>query len=321
MLTKWGSQTGSQRPPASGHIRPRPATVIAGRCHTGPRPATSSDGTNSPYKRGAAGSNPAAPTVLAGQMHALINEMIVREPNGEPKLLMILAVAGLCEISRDGGRPHHLRADSPVAARGGGTPSREGHGLLAGPARGAGWPVPGIGVTWAVAAGNVARHARHSGSAYQDQRNAPEATGNSDVIAGLVTHERRQLELAAGAASRRGNQPGAAYNDKAKRHEEAAAAGRAEHAYEVLVAHWQPRNRPTPAVPLDDFIGRADDAPDLGRERQEWGELVDEGHRVDRSRPNAMGFRHLGVNARFPVLVTVGSSWSRACRRPACRAG
>ncbi len=36
---------------------------------------------------------------------------------------------------------------------------------------------------------------------------------------------------------------------------------------------------------------------------------------------NAMGFRYLGINARFPVLVTVGSSWWRACRRPACRAG
>ena len=30
--------------------------------------------------------------------------------------------------------------------------------------------------------------------------------------------------------------------------------------------------------------------------------------------PNAMGFRHLGVGARFRVLVTVGSSWLRACR-------
>jgi hypothetical protein len=37
--------------------------------------------------------------------------------------------------------------------------------------------------------------------------------------------------------------------------------------------------------------------------------------------PNAMGFRHLGVGARFRVLVTVGSSWLRACRGPACRAG
>lgn len=40
-----------------------------------------------------------------------------------------------------------------------------------------------------------------------------------------------------------------------------------------------------------------------------------------RVRANAMGFRYLGINARFPVLVTVGSSWSRACRRPACHAG
>jgi hypothetical protein len=111
-----------------------------------------------------------------------------------------------------------------------------------------------------------------------------EASGNSDAIAGLVTHERRQLKLAAGAASRRGNhrQPGAAYNGKEKRQR---GSGRsAERAYEVLVAHWRPRNRPTPVVPLDDFIGRADDAPDLGRERQEWVELVDEGHRLDRSR-------------------------------------
>jgi len=40
-----------------------------------------------------------------------------------------------------------------------------------------------------------------------------------------------------------------------------------------------------------------------------------------RTYPNAMGFRHLGVDARFPVMVTVGSSWSRACRWSACRAG
>jgi hypothetical protein len=49
-LTKWGSQTGSQRPPASGHARRRPATVVPARCHVRPRPAMSSDGTNSPYK-------------------------------------------------------------------------------------------------------------------------------------------------------------------------------------------------------------------------------------------------------------------------------
>ena len=37
--------------------------------------------------------------------------------------------------------------------------------------------------------------------------------------------------------------------------------------------------------------------------------------------PNAMGFRHLGVWAKFPGLVTVGSSLVWACREPACRAG
>jgi transposase len=58
---------------------------------------------------------------------------------------------------------------------------------------------------------------------------------------GLVSHKRRKLELAAGAESWRGNrrQPGAAYNDKQRRHEERAAAERAERAYQVLVAHWQ----------------------------------------------------------------------------------
>jgi len=64
----------------------------------------------------------------------------------------------------------------------------------------------------------------------------------------LVTHKRRKLELAAGAPSRRGNdrQPGAAYNDKQRRDEERIAVERAERAYEVLVAHWQPR-RPSRA--------------------------------------------------------------------------
>ena len=36
---------------------------------------------------------------------------------------------------------------------------------------------------------------------------------------------------------------------------------------------------------------------------------------------NATGFRHSGVGARFWVLVTVSSSWLRACPQPACRAG
>ena len=68
----------------------------------------------------------------------------------------------------------------------------------------------------------------------------------------LVTHKRRKLELAAGAPSQRGNhrQPGAAYNDKQRRNQERAAAEQAEHAYQVLVAHWQARKtgrNPAPA--------------------------------------------------------------------------
>jgi hypothetical protein len=65
----------------------------------------------------------------------------------------------------------------------------------------------------------------------------------------LVTHKRRKLELAAGAPSRRGNYglPGAAYNDKQRRNEERSAVEQAEHAYQVLVAHWQPK-RPRPPV-------------------------------------------------------------------------
>jgi transposase len=60
---------------------------------------------------------------------------------------------------------------------------------------------------------------------------------------GLVTHKRRKLELAAGAPSRRGNfgSPGAAYNNKRRRAEESALVEQAEHAYQVLVAHWQPK--------------------------------------------------------------------------------
>ena len=68
------------------------------------------------------------------------------------------------------------------------------------------------------------------------------------VQAALAFDRPNWLELAAGAPSRRGNYglPGAAYNDKQRRNEEKLAAEQAEHAYEVLVAHWQPK-RPTPA--------------------------------------------------------------------------
>jgi transposase len=59
----------------------------------------------------------------------------------------------------------------------------------------------------------------------------------------LVAHKRRKLELVAGAPSRRGNHgnPGAGYNDKARRQAETLTAERAEHAYQLMVAHWQPR--------------------------------------------------------------------------------
>jgi hypothetical protein len=75
----------------------------------------------------------------------------------------------------------------------------------------------------------------------------------------LVAHKRRKLELAAGAPSRRGNyrQPAAAYNDKQRRNQEKLAAERAEHAYAVMVAHWQPH---PPA-----HVRPATTGPDRGR--------------------------------------------------------
>lgn len=72
-------------------------------------------------------------------------------------------------------------------------------------------------------------------------------SGNSAPVHGrLVARNRRKLELAAGAPSRRGNhrQPGAACNSKQRRNQETAAAEQAERAYQVLAAHWQPRQRP-----------------------------------------------------------------------------
>jgi transposase len=59
---------------------------------------------------------------------------------------------------------------------------------------------------------------------------------------GLIAHKRRKLELAAGAPTRRGNyrRPGASYNSKQQRDAERHTVEKAEHAYEVLVAHWQP---------------------------------------------------------------------------------
>jgi hypothetical protein len=58
----------------------------------------------------------------------------------------------------------------------------------------------------------------------------------------LVAHKRRKLELAAGATSRRGPTPGPSrdYSIKELRDQERAIVEQQEHAYEVLVAHWQP---------------------------------------------------------------------------------
>jgi transposase len=59
----------------------------------------------------------------------------------------------------------------------------------------------------------------------------------------LTAHKRRRLELAAGATSRRGPVRGAShdYHIKQLRDQEAALVEHAERAYEVMVAHWQPR--------------------------------------------------------------------------------
>jgi hypothetical protein len=95
----------------------------------------------------------------------------------------------------------------------------------------------------------------------------------------------RDRFAAADAVSRRWDrrQPGAAYNDKAKR--QRGSGGSRARLRSPRLPPGSPENRPTPAVPPDDFIRRADNAPDLlGRERQEWGELVDEDHRIAASR-------------------------------------
>lgn len=59
----------------------------------------------------------------------------------------------------------------------------------------------------------------------------------------LVAHKRRSLELAAGAQSRRGSVAGPSrdYHIKQLRDAEKVLVEQEEHAYEVLVAHWQPK--------------------------------------------------------------------------------
>jgi len=59
----------------------------------------------------------------------------------------------------------------------------------------------------------------------------------------LNAHKRRRLELAAGATSRRGPTAGPSrdYHLKQLRDAEKAIVEQQERAYEVLVAHWQPK--------------------------------------------------------------------------------
>ena len=63
-----------------------------------------------------------------------------------------------------------------------------------------------------------------------------------------------------------------------------------------------------------------DDAPHEAVQLTD-AELMAFGILAELAKPNATGFRHLGVGAGFRELVTEGSSWVRACWRPACRAG
>jgi transposase len=58
----------------------------------------------------------------------------------------------------------------------------------------------------------------------------------------LIAHKRRRLELAAGAVSRRGPTAGPShdYHIKELRDREKAVIEQQEHAYEILIAHWQP---------------------------------------------------------------------------------
>lgn len=63
----------------------------------------------------------------------------------------------------------------------------------------------------------------------------------------LTAHKRRRLELAAGATSRRGPVAGPSrdYHVKQLRDREKQIVEQAEHAYQVAVAHWQPKRPAT----------------------------------------------------------------------------
>ncbi|UXY32210.1 transposase [Streptomyces sp. HUAS TT20] len=71
----------------------------------------------------------------------------------------------------------------------------------------------------------------------------------------LVAYKQRKLELTAGRPTAHGNRrgPGYAYNKKDLRAQERAIAEQAEHAYQVLISHWQPapthNGTKLPAIP------------------------------------------------------------------------
>jgi hypothetical protein len=82
------SQTKSQRPQSPGHMQPRAATTSAAGRHVGPRAAICSHADHAPYKRGVAGSIPAAPTQVRACFriyyrplsHLAGNQWFFREP-------------------------------------------------------------------------------------------------------------------------------------------------------------------------------------------------------------------------------------------------
>jgi hypothetical protein len=99
--------------PTSTDTRPHQATSSHGPHWWMPHQATSSDCNNSPYKRGAAGSNPAAPTSFCRSTALLSPVVIVKEvagsQTGSQGRQMILFVVGRCGVS--------VRREAPVLAR------------------------------------------------------------------------------------------------------------------------------------------------------------------------------------------------------------
>ncbi|SRR6266536_732263 len=95
--------------PTTSGTRPRQATSSHGHCWWMPRRATSSHVQRrydlALQARGRWFEPTCAHCFSRPDGHAVISEVIVREPNGEPKLLMILAMAGPREASRSTGTP------------------------------------------------------------------------------------------------------------------------------------------------------------------------------------------------------------------------